>query len=81
MVRQANETLNGYAALEPLGWLRGYAAFRAESLWLSVRHLEIVRVCLDGLAAKRIARSAESRRLSAREAAQPQTSTPLTART
>ena len=81
MVRQANETLNGYAALEPLGWLLGYATFRAESLWLSVRHLEIVRVCLGGLAAKRIARPAESRRLSAREAAQPQTSTPLTART
>ena len=37
MVRQANETLNGYAALEPLGWLRGYAAFRAESLWLSIK--------------------------------------------
>jgi len=81
MVRQANETLNGYAALEPLGWLRGYAAFHAESLWLSVRHLEIVRLCLGGLAAKRIARSTESRRLSAREAAQPQTDTPLTART
>ena len=73
MVRQANETLNGYAALEPLGWLCGSAAFRAESLWLSVRHLEIVRVCLGGLAAKRIARSTESRRLSAREAAQPHT--------
>jgi len=54
-----------------LGWLRGYATFRAESLWLSVRHLEIVRVCLDGLAAKRIAR----------EAAQPQTDSLLTART
>ena len=81
MVRQANETLIGYAALEPSGWLRGYATFRAESLWLSVRHLEIVRVCLGGLAAKRIARPAESRRLSAREAAQPQTDTPLTART
>jgi len=81
MVRQANETLNGYAALEPLGWLRGYAAFRAESLWLSVRHLEMGRLCLGGLAAKRIARSTESRRLSAREAAQPQTDTPLTART
>jgi len=53
MVRQANETLNGYAALEPLGWLRGYATFRAESLWLSVRHLEIVRLCLGGLAAKK----------------------------
>jgi len=47
----------------------GFAASRAESLWLSVGHLEKERL---RLAAKRVAGLTESQRLSAREAAKPQ---------
>ena len=47
----------------------GFAASRAESLKLSVGHLEKERL---RLAAKRVAGLTESQRLSAREAAKPQ---------
>ena len=49
----------------------GSAAFRAESLWLSVRRLEKERLRLGGGAAKRVVDLTESQRLSAREAAKP----------
>ena len=51
----------------------GFAAFRAESLRLSGHPYQNYRLRLpSGIAAKRVGRSTESRRLSAREAAKPQ---------
>jgi len=50
-----------------------FAASRAESLWLSVRFFRRRGFASGGGAAKRVAGLTESPRLSAREAAKPQT--------
>jgi len=50
----------------------GFAASRAESLWLSASSLIQMRLRLGGAAAKRIAVLTESQRLSARKAAKPE---------
>jgi len=62
-------------AESPLGFVlaeSGFAASRAESLWLSVSSLIQMRLRLGGAAAKRIAALTESQRLSARKAAKPE---------
>ena len=63
-----------------MNWFCGFAASRAESLRLSVRHLEKGEASPRGgsVAAKRVVRLTESQRLSTREAAQPQTITETT---
>jgi len=50
----------------------GFAASRAESLWLSVSSLIQMRLRLGGVPAKRIAVLTESQRLSARKAVKPE---------
>jgi len=50
----------------------GFAASRAESLWLSASSLIQMRLRLGGAAAKRIAVLTESQRLSARKAVKPE---------
>jgi len=59
-----------------LGWFSGFAAFRAESLWLSVKAAILLAATPPRRSLICINELTESQRLSAREAAKPQEQNP-----